>query len=68
MECSLQISQEEWRLRKNLWENIETPETVWIDQTAKTYGASFSRVCGAGGGGVMAVFFCEPDIRVSLRL
>lgn len=52
----LALSAEEWQLRTRLWPNIETPETQRIDQAARGAGARFTRVCGAGGGGVMAVF------------
>lgn len=53
---ALEASAEEWKLRKQLWPNIETPETTSIDIAARKAGALFSRVCGAGGGGVMAIF------------
>jgi len=53
---TLEISKKEWDLRKSLWPNIETHETKALDQAAISAGAMFSRVCGAGGGGVMAVF------------
>jgi D-glycero-alpha-D-manno-heptose-7-phosphate kinase len=43
-----------------LWPAIETEETRKIDQLAISEGAMFSRVCGAGGGGVMVVF-CEEN-------
>ena len=52
----IELSMKEWALRVKLWPNIETTETKIIDQAAKANGARFSRVCGAGGGGVMAVF------------
>ncbi len=53
---ALFLSQKEWALRLKLWPNIETVETKKLDQAAKAAGARFTRVCGAGGGGVMAVF------------
>lgn len=53
---ALESSKEEWELRKKLWPNIETPVTQKIDTLSIEYGAFFTRVCGAGGGGVMAVF------------
>jgi D-glycero-alpha-D-manno-heptose-7-phosphate kinase len=59
---ALLLSKREWLLRTNLWPAIETTETLHLDRTAKEAGASFSRVCGAGGGGVMAVF-CPPEKR-----
>lgn len=53
---ALFLSQKEWALRLKLWPNIETLETKKLDAAAKGAGARFTRVCGAGGGGVMAVF------------
>ncbi len=52
----IRTSQAEWELRTKLWPNIETAETKAITKAATTNGARFTRVCGAGGGGVMAVF------------
>jgi D-glycero-alpha-D-manno-heptose-7-phosphate kinase len=49
-------SAREWELRTRLWPAIETAETKRMDSAARSAGARFSRVCGAGGGGVMAVF------------
>ena len=43
-------------VRKELCPGIETPETVAIDEAAIAAGAEFTRICGAGGGGVMAIF------------
>ena len=53
---ALLVSSLEWQRRIKLWPNIETPETKKLDAAAKKAGATFTRVCGAGGGGVMAVF------------
>ncbi len=50
------LSEAEWNLRVKLWSDIETSETKAIAAAAKKEGAMFSRICGAGGGGVMAVF------------
>ncbi|MCX6124150.1 MAG: hypothetical protein NTV34_05295 [Proteobacteria bacterium] len=52
----LNASKREWLLRCKLWPAIETFETKSLDKAAKDAGAFFSRVCGAGGGGVMAIF------------
>ena len=60
--AALEMSRQEWEVRKQLWAGIETKETKAIDQAAVSAGALFSRVCGAGGGGVM-VFFCKPEVR-----
>jgi D-glycero-alpha-D-manno-heptose-7-phosphate kinase len=59
----LSASGVEWSLRKKLWPAVETSETKKIDIATKNAGAHFSRVCGAGGGGVMAVF--APKERVA---
>ncbi len=57
---AVDLSGEEWVLRKQLWPHIETSETRSIDELALAAGAKFTRVCGAGGGGVMAILV-EPD-------
>jgi D-glycero-alpha-D-manno-heptose-7-phosphate kinase len=56
------LSETEWNLRIKLWSDIETVETKAIAAAARSKGAMFSRICGAGGGGVMAVF-AEPSCR-----
>jgi D-glycero-alpha-D-manno-heptose-7-phosphate kinase len=61
----LKISKEEWLLRTQLWPDIETEITKKLDAAACGAGAMFSRVCGAGGGGVMAVF-AKPSVRQSV--
>lgn len=57
---ALAASHREWKLRTALWPAIETPETKRIDQAARDAGALFTRVCGAGGGGVMGII-CPTD-------
>jgi len=52
----IEASRCDWNIRRNLWPSIETPETKAIDTAALKAGALFTRVCGAGGGGVMAIF------------
>ena len=59
---TLHLSAQEWDLRKSLWPDIETDVTRRLDVAGREAGASFSRICGAGGGGVM-VFFCDPEKR-----
>ena len=59
---ALKGSNKEWEMRKSLWPAIETPETKKICQSAIESGASLTRVCGAGGGGVLAIF-----VETSLR-
>ncbi len=61
-EAALASSHEEWLVRKELWPGIATPETERLAEAARSHGASFSRVCGAGGGGVMAIFV-KPERR-----
>ena len=48
-------SAREWKLRCELWPNIHTSETKRQADAAIAAGAKVARVCGAGGGGVMAV-------------
>lgn len=61
----LKLSGQEWDLRRELWPQIETPETKNLNEAALKAGATFTRVCGAGGGGVMAVF-CAPGKRAEV--
>jgi len=65
VDLALNLSMKEWNLRKKIWPSIETIETKKIDEAAVGAGAKFSRVCGAGGGGVMAIF-CEPEDRENI--
>lgn len=53
---ALELSRQEWQRRIELWPAVETLETKKIAAAASKAGATLSRVCGAGGGGVMAVF------------
>ena len=57
---AMAASQREWKLRTALWPAIETVETKKIDMAARNAGATFTRVCGAGGGGVMGII-CPLD-------
>lgn len=61
LEELLKCSQMEWQLRRQVWDGVETDKTQHLDQAARRVGALFSRVCGAGGGGVMAVFAAPED-------
>ncbi len=60
------LSSQEWQLRTKMWSDIETPETKKIAAAAKEAGAQFSRICGAGGGGVMAIF-AEPQHHAKVK-
>lgn len=57
---AIAASRREWQLRLALWPAVETMETKKIDVAAREAGALFTRVCGAGGGGVMGVI-CPVD-------
>ena len=66
----LELSHQEWAIRKYLCSGIETPETKNFDRISQHHGALFSRVCGAGGGGVMTVFTPrekENTVRAELK-
>ncbi len=62
----IDCSEADWDVRKKLWPGVETEQTKRLDQVGTEVGARFSRVCGAGGGGVMA-FFCDPERRSDLN-
>lgn len=53
---AIEFSRKEWALRRELWPDIVTEATERVDALAIKHGALFTRVCGAGGGGVMCVF------------
>ncbi len=57
---AIAASRREWQLRLALWPAVETVETKKIDVAAREAGAMFTRVCGAGGGGVMGII-CPAD-------
>ncbi len=58
----MNLSVKEWLLRCQLWPGIETEVTKLISQQARGAGAYSSRVCGAGGGGVMSIL-TKPSTR-----
>lgn len=60
-------SKREWNARLCLWPGIETNETQLIDRAAIKAGAAFTRICGAGGGGVMAIFANEGSHEKVIR-
>ncbi len=51
----LKHSRAEWDVRRQLWPNIVTDKTEQLHAAAVSAGALYTRVCGAGGGGVMAI-------------
>lgn len=61
-----EVSFKEWQIRKQLCPEIETIETKILSAVGEQCGASFSRICGAGGGGVM-MFFIEKEHQQKLK-
>jgi D-glycero-alpha-D-manno-heptose-7-phosphate kinase len=57
----LKLVEKEWQLRCQLWPDITTPQTRHVDALCLEAGCLFTRVCGAGGGGVLAVFFNQDS-------
>lgn len=53
---------EEWRLRRQLAEAVSTPSVEALLEVAERAGAWGGKVCGAGGGGCLAVL-CPPARR-----
>lgn len=54
-EALIDASRQEWKLRRNLWPQVETNHTQAIAAAVERAGADTVRVAGAGGGGVMVV-------------
>ena len=65
-QAMVHASVNEWAIRCQLWPNIHTPETRDQGDAALAAGARLARVCGAGGGGVMAVL-APPQIHTEVR-
>lgn len=60
------LCQKEGEIRQQLWKGITTPRTQELDRVACQAGAQFTRICGAGGGGVMVVF-SPPDAKAQVE-
>lgn len=56
---------EEWRLRRRLADGISTPVLDRLLALAEAHGAWGGKVCGAGGGGCVALL-CPPELRADL--
>lgn len=65
-QAMIEASAEEWRLRCELWPNIHSEETAHLSAAATKSGATLARVCGAGGGGVLAVL-APTDVVADVR-
>ena len=65
-ESFVEASRREWMCREQLWPDIHSVETKSLAVAAEKAGATFSRVCGAGGGGVMAILV-EPQHRDAVK-
>jgi D-glycero-alpha-D-manno-heptose-7-phosphate kinase len=62
----LEHSAREWGLRCDLWPDIHSDETRRQADAAINAGAKLARVCGAGGGGVMAIV-CPRERQSAVR-
>jgi D-glycero-alpha-D-manno-heptose-7-phosphate kinase len=56
------LMREEWNFRRRTLPTISTPTIDRIIETARRQGALAGKVCGAGGGGCVALLI-EPDAR-----
>lgn len=57
LDTFIQHTRKEWQYRCQLFPGIQTEITKKLTFDAKELGSIYSRICGAGGGGVMALFF-----------
>ena len=51
----LEIVKKEWQIRKCLFGDLRSNQAEKLEEIALNQGAILARLCGAGGGGVMAV-------------
>ncbi|CAI2719155.1 GHMP family kinase ATP-binding protein [Nitrospina watsonii] len=61
---------EEWQARRALAPGIATPEMDALMRAAKRHGAQAAKVCGAGGGGCIALFVAperKDDVAQALQ-
>jgi len=61
-----ELLHESWMLKRELADNISTPEVEDIYKTARAAGAIGGKLLGAGGGGFV-LFFVEPEKRRAVR-
>jgi D-glycero-alpha-D-manno-heptose-7-phosphate kinase len=55
-----------WKFKRNLSEQVSTPEIDFIYEEAKRAGAIGGKILGAGGGGFM-LLFAKPDMHANIR-
>jgi D-glycero-alpha-D-manno-heptose-7-phosphate kinase len=55
-----------WKYKRNLSEQVSTPEIDFIYEEAKGAGAIGGKILGAGGGGFM-LLFAKPEMHASIR-
>lgn len=60
------LLEEDWELKKRLDRRISNPFLEKISKIARAYGASGSKILGAGGGGYF-LFYCDPEHRHRLE-
>lgn len=61
-----QILKETWKIKKKLSREISNSYIDFLNDEAIKYGATATKILGAGGGGFMLIF-CEPDKQIILR-
>jgi D-glycero-alpha-D-manno-heptose-7-phosphate kinase len=55
-----------WKYKRNLSEQVSTPEIDFIYEEAKRAGAIGGKILGAGGGGFM-LLFAKPEMHANIR-
>lgn len=65
LEAAGSLMAEEWRLRRRLAPGISTPAVERLLDLASAHGAWGGKVCGAGGGGSVAIL-CPPDRKAAI--
>ncbi|MCZ6573553.1 MAG: hypothetical protein O7C98_10360 [Planctomycetota bacterium] len=56
----------EWKERRRLAPEVSTPQIERIEAAARAAGATGAKICGAGGGGCLAILI-EPDRRAAVE-
>lgn len=58
----------EWVARRELAKGITTPEIDRAFESAKTFGATAGKICGAGGGGCFFIYLPNPDPEIRSKI